>query len=97
MKKIIITTPSKNKKWKVSMFGSIGKNYSSPNRLKKAILNHISRLELKEKMSIRVKEGRDTINESLASNEKEYLNYVLSCFLEEFSPGNTISGRNQPC
>jgi hypothetical protein len=49
-----------------------------------AIERRLQARGVKEKTAIVVKEGSDTVNESLKSTDARYLLYVAGCFLEEY-------------
>lgn len=88
--KIIITIPEdKKSKWKLYWSGK-GKHFYNANTLYNGIVRRLLGSRLKEKMAIKVKEGKDTANETLTSFDKKYLLYTLSCFLEDYLSKETL-------
>lgn len=86
MRKITITKTSD--KWKLTTPETKGKHFSSPGRLITSIFKSTLASELNNKISVKVKVGSDTANESIASKDKDYLKFALTCFLEDFLPEN---------
>ena len=92
MKKIVVKIPILcGRKWSVSAFGSTG------NKKKKvsSIFNFIEKQvfaknnldlegKLKEETSVLIKDGKYIINESVSSNQPQYLMYCLTVFLEDY-------------
>ena len=83
MSKIIVTIPKKNEKWKLSGVGTRNKGFASPSSLYNWIERRFHVPRLKEKMAIRVK-YMDSTNESLSSDNSNYLLYTLACFLKDY-------------
>ena len=91
MKKITITVPYKSKKWKVSAFDSHGKHRATANSVwcyvEKQIFakNNVNyKGNLNNNTSVKVKYSQDIINESLVSDQPQYLMFCLTCFLEDY-------------
>ena len=86
MKKILVTTPAINKlgKFKVSWFGKRGRYLLNAN----TVINFVERRYLvptfSTKTAVRVKYGDGYYNETVNSQDPQYLLHALTCFLEEF-------------
>ncbi len=81
--KITITVPQNNKKWKISS-GGTPKSYAMWNSIYNRLRGLLSRLEVKEKVSILVKYGDGGFNETIASSNANYLLYTVACFIEDY-------------
>lgn len=87
--KIVIKIPKSEKdKWKLGLGKrprSMARADTLLNRLERVLS---SKLILKEKIAIKVLEYNDgsweNVNESLASQDADYLIYTASCFLEDY-------------
>lgn len=85
MRKIIIKLPDKKvNKFRLQRVGWKGKRYVRA----ASLMSALARRNLKEKTAVVVKEYNGTsqkiINESVGSDDKKYLLYIASCFLEDF-------------
>ena len=82
-KNIIVYVPEKKDgKWKVSIYGGV-RHRNSASVIFNAIERKLQPRQNKQKTVIKVKYGKDTFNESLASFDNHYLLFTLSCFLED--------------
>lgn len=94
--KLIIKLPIDEKgKFKLQSRGNIsGRQYKTANGLLGRLSNDVLRRGLKEKTSIAIKEyihsHFENINETLPSNDKEYLLYPTACFLEDYVSKSTL-------
>ena len=94
--KIIIKLPIGEKgKFKLQSRGNIpGRQYKTAAGVLEGISRFFSGTGLKEKTSIVVKEyihtSFENVNETCASNNKEYLIYATTCFLEDFISKPTL-------
>jgi hypothetical protein len=84
--KIIIKTPDdKVNKFRLQCRGYIGKRFVRKSALLKTLKQMlISRKNFNKKIEICVKYSKDTINETILSKDKNYLMFVIDCFLEDF-------------
>lgn len=85
MRKLIIKLPDPRvNKFRLQRRGMKGRRYLRA----ASLLRTLSRYKFKEKTAIVVKEYIDgkfkIINESLVSNDRDYLLFTASCFLENF-------------
>ncbi len=81
--KIISTISKSDKKWKVSC-GHTPSFRKSATYSYKLVLRRFLRTGVKEKISILVKYGKGSSNETIASLDARYLLYTLACFLEGY-------------
>jgi len=90
MHKIIIKVPEKpGDKFRMG-WGARPRSVNSSGPLLNRLERLILRLKVGEKTLIMVKYGKGTSNETLASNDKEYLLYTTACFLEDYSSADSI-------
>lgn len=88
--KLIIKLPvDENGKFKIQSRGNFsGRRYKTAIGLLKWIQGAFLRMKLEEKITIVVKEHIGTrfenVDETLPSNNKRYLIYVCTCFLEDY-------------
>jgi hypothetical protein len=90
MKKIIIKIPRNKKgKFKLQSQGNFaGRQFITAGAVLVSLNRYLLGTELKEKLAIVVKEYISglwvNVNESLDSDEPEYLIYCTTCFLEDY-------------
>ena len=88
--KLTIKLPTNEKgKFKLQSKGNIeGRQFKTAAGLLGSLGRALLRLKTEEKLAIAIKECIDShfinINESLASNNREYLIYTATCFLEDY-------------
>jgi len=83
---VLINQPNmeEGKKWEVSFGAGSNRKRNTASTIFLAIQRHLSPRTLKEKIAVRVKYEDSTTNETLGSQNKAYLLYATSCFLEDY-------------
>jgi len=94
--KIKVNVPLKGK-WKVSMGKSHGKHRANANTAFSLIERRLLASRLNKKIEITVKYTNHTTNKTLASFNKNYLLYALSCFLEDYLSPNILKKYEKYC
>lgn len=94
--KITITVPQKeNEKWLLGL-GKRPRPMLRADTLFNRLERVLSRLTLKEKVSILVRYTKDIDNETVVSQDTSYLLYATSCFLEDYLSKKVLTrARNQ--
>ena len=94
--RLIIKLPiGENGRFKLQSRGNIhGRQYKTAAGVTEALEGVFSGTGLKEKMTIVIKEDIgshfENINETLSSNDREYLLYCTACFLEDYISKNSL-------
>lgn len=83
-KKIVIKPPKKKGDLFLIGWGARPRSMTSAKRILNRVSLLLSRLKNDEKTSIRVEYGSNVSNETMRSNEVEYLIYATTCFLEDY-------------
>ena len=82
---IIIKTPDKRvPKFRLQVVGKPSRRFIRASSLLNALSLTLPRKELDKKLSIKVKYDNGTTNETLDSQDPQYLLYATLCFLEDY-------------
>lgn len=92
--KVIIKLPYKDGYWRLKIAGIEGRRYVSASGLLGGVKRFLLGTEIEKKTAIVTKRclgtSQETLNETLASNNPNYLMYTTTCFLEDFISPETM-------
>lgn len=89
--RVIVRVPSKGSRWTVSWPNHFGYKRKSV-RETLSLLDRVCKT--KEPVCVRVRYA-DGYNESMESDNRDYLNWITTCFLESYLDGDTIKQREK--